>query len=331
VGGLLTTRDRSGVAVWPRLCLVMSIAASAGAAEPPSAKASDPGWLGEEMPLPLTVKTPQDLALKAVAERQYLLFNLLARGKLAWDAGDFATAAAKWEALLRVPGLDPDLEKVVKPLAVEARTRATPAPAPAPSLVNVSGQVAGAGNGAAGGAVVWLRRADGATPRPAPLRGRSVTQLSKSFIPHVMPVTVGTSVAFANEDTIFHNVFSLSRPNDFDGGLRKAGQSYSKTFSKPGLVQINCTIHASMVGYLMVVDTPWYGQADGSGSFLVRGVPPGEYDLEAWHEAAARTVRQRLTVGAEGVRGLTVRMDGARAPAPADKDGGKPPQVQLGN
>ncbi|MDB4983068.1 MAG: hypothetical protein JWM82_3820, partial [Myxococcales bacterium] len=78
-------------------------------------------WLGEEMPLPLSVKTPQDLAVKAVAERQYLIFNLLAGGKMAWDAGDFATAAAKWESLLRVPGLDPEIVRVMRPLAVAAR------------------------------------------------------------------------------------------------------------------------------------------------------------------------------------------------------------------
>src|SRR5580765_5604955 len=82
------------------------------------------GWPGEEMPLPLAVRTAQDLAVKAAAEKQYLIFNLLAGGKLAWDAGDFATAAAKWEALLRVHGLDPDIEKVIRPLAKEARGRA---------------------------------------------------------------------------------------------------------------------------------------------------------------------------------------------------------------
>ena len=132
---------------------------------------STPAWLGEELPLPLSVKTPQDLALKAVAERQYLVFNLLARGKLAWDAGDFATAAGKWEALLRVPGIDPELDRVVRPLAVEARARAgkgaaaappraariavaapaasgpsPPAAAPVQPLVNVSGQIGGGGH-----------------------------------------------------------------------------------------------------------------------------------------------------------------------------------------
>src|SRR5262249_53081330 len=48
-------------------------------------------WLGTEMPLPLSVRTSQDLEFKSVAEKQYLIFNLLASGKVAWDAGDYAT------------------------------------------------------------------------------------------------------------------------------------------------------------------------------------------------------------------------------------------------
>jgi hypothetical protein len=353
-------RTSSGWApVW--VCLFLFGVTDVNAAEPAPkadrAPDSAPGWLGEELPLPLTVKTPQDLALKAVAERQYLVFNLLARGKLAWDAGDFATAATKWEALLRVPGVDPELERVIKPLAVEARSRsgksaatplpsekaepvaqasagasATPLPpAPVQPLVAVSGQVSGGGSVGPGGAVVWLKRTDGTTPKPAPLRNRSITQLNKAFVPRILPVTIGSTVAFANEDPIFHNVFSLSRPNDFDSGLYKAGQAYSKTFVKPGPVQILCNIHASMLGYVVVVDTPWYGQADGSGSFVVKGVPPGEYELEVWHEGSSKTVRQRLAVGVEGVRGVVVRVGGdRRSPAAVPDKYGKQRQVQLG-
>src|SRR3954468_13254233 len=92
------------------------------------------GWLGEELPLPLAVRTPQDLAVKSAAEKQYLIFNLLAGGKLAWDAGDFATAATKWEALLRVHGLDPDADKGLRPLARQARSRAPGQPAAAPPV-----------------------------------------------------------------------------------------------------------------------------------------------------------------------------------------------------
>ena len=316
---------------------------------------STPGgvWLGEELPLPLVVKTPQDLALKAVAERQYLVFNLLARGKLAWDAGDFATAAARWEALLKTPGIDPELDRVVRPLAPEARARAGGAaaapetkveapvaavPAPATTsdrqvvpMVAVSGQVTGGGNLGPGGAVVWLKKAGGATPRPSPVKGKTIGQLNKTFVPRILPVTVGSTVHFANLDPIFHNVFSLSKPNDFDSGLYKAGQSFNKTFTKAGPVQVLCNIHSSMLGYVVVVDSPWYGQADARGAFTIRGVPPGDYDLEAWHEASSQVIRSRVSVGSEGLRGVTVRISGdRRAPATVPDKYGKDRQVQLG-
>src|SRR5436190_8608562 len=99
------------------LLAVLAVPGSAQAA-PPS---DERGWLGEELPLPLAVRTAQDLALKAAAEKQYLIFNLLAGGKLAWDGGDFATAAAKWDALLKVQGLDPEIDRLVRPLAQAAR------------------------------------------------------------------------------------------------------------------------------------------------------------------------------------------------------------------
>ena len=70
---------------------------SAGAAEP------NARWLGDELPLPMPVKTPQDIGFKAAAERQYLIFNLMAGGKLAFQRGDYATAVDKWESLLRMP------------------------------------------------------------------------------------------------------------------------------------------------------------------------------------------------------------------------------------
>ena len=96
-------------------------------------------------------------------------------------------------------------------------------------------------------------------------------------------------------------------------------------------MQILCNIHASMIGYVVVVDTPWYGQADGSGNFVVKGVPPGEYDLETWHEGSSKTIHQRVAVGVDGLRGVVVRVGGdRRGPAAVPDKYGKQRQVQLG-
>src|SRR5216683_1495183 len=244
-------------------------------------------WLGAEMPLPLAVHTPQDLAFKNVAERQYLIFNLLASGKVAWDQGDFPTAAQRWETLLSLPGLDPEIDKVVRPLAEKPREERKPA------TTTVEGTISGGGTAGPGGAVVTLRRTDGPMPRLQAAR-KIVLQQGKAFVPHVLAVSVGSSVVFRNEDKINHNVFSLS-PH-FDTGLYGEGGEKEEVFDKPGVVQLLCNIHSAMIGYLVVVDTPYFAQADGSGAFSIRGVPPGEYDVEAWHENASRPTKQKLTV-----------------------------------
>ncbi|MFP2912966.1 hypothetical protein ACLESD_49765, partial [Pyxidicoccus sp. 3LFB2] len=72
-------------------------------------------WLREEMPLPLVVRTPEDLSFKTAAERQYLIFNLLAGGRIAYDAGDMATAAERWGTLLRMRTVPADVKAAVRP------------------------------------------------------------------------------------------------------------------------------------------------------------------------------------------------------------------------
>ena len=60
-----------------------------------------------ELPLPISVKSPADLAFKAEAERQYLIVNLMAGGRIAYESGDYARAVRDWESLLKIPNLPP--------------------------------------------------------------------------------------------------------------------------------------------------------------------------------------------------------------------------------
>lgn len=304
------------------------------------------------MPLPLVAKTPAELALKTEAERIYLTFNLLAGGKTAYDAGDYARAARKWEALLRLPDLAPSVRAAVAPLLTEARRQAglpspaaeapslptveTPAVAitssePArPTLPSVSGVVTGGGNIGPGGTVLWLKRLDGPMPQVRGMR-RVISQKDKRFVPRVLAIPVGSTVDFRNDDGFYHNVFSLSEAQRFDTGLYPAHLAQSQRFDKPGPVELLCNIHASMLGYLYVVDSPYYTQPRASGAFSIRRVPPGKYELSAWHEAAQEPVRHVITVGPHGADGVQIHIPADRGAVTARPDKyGKPRQVQLG-
>lgn len=332
--------------------VIFAVTTTAWAKPPVDAGVPNPNWLGDQLPLQLAVRTPEDLAFKAAAERQYLFFNLLAGGKLAWDRGDYDGAATRWESLLRSPNLPADLDALVRPLAKAARERTANAGAsvllPVEPVVtmtpmdsepvevkrvvttSVSGVVSGGGTHGPGGAVVILRRADGATPKPRATRVKAVVQKDKRFMPHVLAVPLGATVEFRNDDEIFHNVFSLSKPNDFDLGLYRNGVSREQVFSTPGPVHLLCNIHASMNGWVYVVDSPYFAQADVNGRFTVKNVPDGNYKLEVWHEWSTKTVTREVKVSA-GLAELALAVEGDKqAPAFVPDKSGKPRQPQLG-
>ena len=279
----------------------------------------------------------RDQRLLKLIDRETEIATLLTAGKLAYDAGDFAAAASKWEALLKIDGLPADVERAVKPLAADARSRAgetagtaetKPPEPPKPEPVSVAGTVSGGGSVGPGGAVITLRPVQGWPPRPAPVT-KLLLQKNKSFVPHVLAVPIGSSVNFRNEDEIFHNVFSLSPAAKFDTGLHKGGVETPVKFDKAGVVELLCNIHATMIGYLVVVDTPWYAVADGSGAFQIKNVPPGDYEASVWHENASAPIKKKLAVAEGAQLAFTVPADKRPNPFPPDKYG-KPRQQQLG-
>jgi plastocyanin len=112
----------------------------------------------------------------------------------------------------------------------------------------------------------------------------TMRQVHEAFVPHVLPVIVGTTVAFPNDDPFFHNVFSLSKARSFDLGRYATGVAKSITFDRPGVVQVFCHIHSDMRATILVLENPYFVVADSAGRFALPAVPPGEYRLVAWHE-----------------------------------------------
>lgn len=143
--------------------------------------------------------------------------------------------------------------------------------------------------------VVFLADARPASP-PSPMRV-TITQRGEQFLPPVTAITVGSIVAFPNEDPFFHNVFSLSRARTFDLGRYPSGESRERSFPRAGVVKVYCDIHSHMSALIMVLDHPWFTIPTEEGAFTLPPVPPGEYTLIAWHERIGEQ-RQRIRVTA---------------------------------
>ncbi|HZR81147.1 MAG TPA: methylamine utilization protein [Candidatus Binatia bacterium] len=120
-------------------------------------------------------------------------------------------------------------------------------------------------------------------------------QVQKQFVPHVLPVVVGTQVAFPNRDQIHHHVYSFSRTKTFELPLYKGEDAPPVLFDRVGAVKVGCNIHDWMSGVILVVPTPYFAVTDASGSFALRDLPAGTYGLVAWHERQKSGEEARLT------------------------------------
>ena len=135
----------------------------------------------------------------------------------------------------------------------------------------------------------------------APTRA-SISQRDESFVPRVIAVPRGSSVEFPNFDPYFHNVFSLSRALTFDLGRFRKGEKRERVFPRAGVVKVYCHIHSEMAATIMVFDHRLFATPATSGAFVIDAVPPGTYQLSAWHERIGETTTPIKVVGGEDAR-----------------------------
>jgi plastocyanin len=125
------------------------------------------------------------------------------------------------------------------------------------------------------------------------------TQRNAVFDPHVLPIAVGTTVRWPNEDEIYHNVFSMSDSKQFDLGLYHQEKVPTLVFDKVGRVDVFCAIHTQMHCIIMVLPNPLFAKADANEHYVIKNVPAGTYKLRAWHERLPSLVKD-VTVPADG-------------------------------
>lgn len=145
----------------------------------------------------------------------------------------------------------------------------------------------------------------GAPRPPAPVRHAVMLQKNKMFTPHILPVVTGTMVDFPNGDGIFHNAFSSYNGQIFDVGLYPPNKSRSVRFARAGVVRVFCNIHPTMSAVILVMDTQYFATTAKDGSFELN-LPPGEYDLNVFHERATEqtlaALSHRVIVGDQPLR-----------------------------
>ena len=113
-------------------------------------------------------------------------------------------------------------------------------------------------------------------------------QVGCVYTPHVVGVMVGQTLEIRNSDATLHNVMTMPRKNkSFNEGMPVKGGKLEKVFSEPEMkVDLRCFMHPWMLAWVHVLPNPFYAVTQEDGTFTIKGLPPGEYEISVLHETS---------------------------------------------
>jgi len=137
---------------------------------------------------------------------------------------------------------------------------------------------------------------------PAPAEDVVLDQNGCRYHPHVLGIRVGQKLAIKNSDGILHNIKAVGKANRPFNVSQPTSMTTERTFAAPEvMVPLECNVHGWMHAYLGVMTHPFFAVTGTDGSFSLKGLPPGTYTIEAWHEKYGTQVAT-VTVTAGGAK-----------------------------
>ena len=185
-----------------------------------------------------------------------------------------------------------------------------PSPAPTGRIEGVVARLRERTRTPVAGAAVYLRGLPKVERQP---RTHVMRQRDLRFVPNMMVVVKGDTIAFPNDDRgQEHNVFSPAPY--FDLRRYRGGVSRSQVFDTLGESEIFCNMHESMHADVLVVESAPIAITDGEGRYQLDGLPPGDYQLVVWRPHSAEIV---VPVHVEAGKTLNVPVDIQLGAAPS--------------
>ena len=159
--------------------------------------------------------------------------------------------------------------------------------------------------------VVWL--VDARSGKALPLAGRfEIAHRRCRVMPRVQAVRAGGTLNVRSSDrTVHHARFvrasdgsTIRVVTEHDAGQVVPDES---VLMAPGRIEVRCDAHPWTRAWILAFDHPYFDVTDRRGAFAMDSVPPGRYQLLAWHERFGM-VTDSVTVAAGATTQVTVKL-----------------------
>ncbi len=136
---------------------------------------------------------------------------------------------------------------------------------------------------------------------PVPDEPEIMDQIDLAFVPRLLVARAGQLVEFHNGEAVPHTVRLVETANDSTlfNVPTLMGEPYSHTFERTGGYAVTCDLHPGMLGFVLIVSTPYMTIAEDNGDFSMSDVPPGSYTLKVWSADPARRIERVVEIAGE--------------------------------
>jgi hypothetical protein len=132
--------------------------------------------------------------------------------------------------------------------------------------------------------IVYLKNITSGKALELPEQRRHLNQKQCRYIPHILLVPQNAILSMVSSDATLHTIH-MDGAATFNLPFPFTDRVIPRAMSTAGLVHLRCNGgHVWMNAEMMVVSHPYYAVTDESGSFEFTDVPPGTYQIVAWHE-----------------------------------------------
>ncbi|MEP7271080.1 MAG: carboxypeptidase regulatory-like domain-containing protein [Acidobacteriota bacterium] len=121
---------------------------------------------------------------------------------------------------------------------------------------------------------------------PVPTTEVVLDQQGCRYVPHVVGLQTNQPLKVMNSDATAHNVHPVPRINrEWNESQYPSAPPIVKKFAlEEVVIPVKCNQHSWMKASVAVLSHPFFSVSSQDGTFSIKGLPPGQYELIAWHE-----------------------------------------------
>ena len=155
-------------------------------------------------------------------------------------------------------------------------------------------------NGTLSNVIVYVKSGLEGKTFQVPDQAVTLDQDGCMYKPHVVGIQARQQLKVITTDKTTHNIHPMPKVNrEWNVSQPPGADPILQTFSRPEVsIPVKCNQHPWMRAYIHVLSHPFYAVTGEDGTYELKGLPPGKYEVEALQEQYG-AMTQSVTVAAK--------------------------------